>query len=81
MNSWMELSAFSNRQLVTANTKRTLYLILHFNYAYGQLTLLAETAKQCVFNIIGRQATGTYRLLTGFYVLANMPAEFQKARD
>ena len=48
-------------------------------YAYSQLKLTAETAKQCNFNIIGGQATGTYRLLTGFYGLADMPAEFQKA--
>ena len=27
------------------------------------------------------QATGTYRFLTGFYGLADMPAEFQKAMD
>ena len=33
------------------------------------------------FNIFGGQATGTYRFLTGFYGLADMPAEFQKAMD
>ena len=50
-------------------------------YAYSQLKLTAETAKQCNFNIIGAQATGTYRFLTGFYGLANMPAEFEKAME
>ena len=50
-------------------------------YAYSQLKLTAETAKQCNFNIIGGQATGTYRFLTGLYGLADMPAEFQKAMD
>ena len=47
-------------------------------YAYSQLKLTAETAKQCN---LGGQATGTYRFLTGFYGLADMPAEFQKAMD
>ena len=30
---------------------------------------------------MGGQATGTYRFLTGFYGLADMPAEFQKEID
>ena len=30
---------------------------------------------------MGGQATGTYRFLTGFYGLADMTAEFQKAMD
>ena len=69
-------------QIVTANTNDTLYFsVLDLKYAYSQLKLTAETAKQCNFNIIGGQATGTYRFLTGFYDLADMPAEFQKAMD
>ena len=40
-----------------------------------------DTANQCNFNIIGGQATGTYRYNTGFYGLTDMPAEFQKAID
>ena len=69
-------------QIVTANTNGTLYVsVLDLKYAYSQLKLTAETAKQCNFNIIGGQATGTYRFLTGFYGLADMPAEFQKAMD
>ena len=69
-------------QIVTANTNGTLYFsVLDLKYAYSQLKLTAETAKQCNFNIIGGQATGTYRFFTGFYRLADMPAEFQKAMD
>ena len=69
-------------QIVTANRNGTLYFsVLDLKYAYSQLKLTAETAKQCNFNIIGGQATGTYRFLTGFYDLAEMPAEFQKAMD
>ena len=69
-------------QIITANESGTLYFsVLDLKYAYSQLKLPAETAKQCNFNIIGGQATGTYRFLTGFYGLADMPAEFQKAMD
>ena len=45
------------------------------------MKLAADTAKQCNFNIVGGKATGIYRFLTGFYGLADMPAEFQKAMD
>ena len=69
-------------QKVTAITNGTLYFsVLDFKYAYSQLKLTAETAKQCNFSIIDRQATGTYRFLARFYCLADMPAEFQKAMD
>ena len=69
-------------QIVTENKKGTLYFsVLDLKYAYSQLKLAADTARQCNFNIVGGKATGTYRFLTGFYGLADMPAEFQKAMD
>ena len=69
-------------QIVTEKKKTTLYfLVLDSKYAYSQLKLAADTARQCNFNIVGWKATGTYRFLTGFYGLADMPAEFQKAMD
>ena len=69
-------------QIVTKNKNGTLYFtVLDLKYAYSQLKLAADTAKQCNFNIVGGKATGTYRFLTGFYGLADMPAEFQKAMD
>ena len=43
--------------------------------------MTADAAKQCNFNILRGQATGTNRILTGFYGLADIPAEFQKAMD
>ena len=49
--------------------------------ALSQLPLDGDSAKHSNFNIIGGQATGTYRLNTGFYGLTNMSAEFQKAID
>ena len=69
-------------QIVTENKSGTLYFtVLDLKYAYSQLKLAANTAKQCNFNIVGGKATGRYRFLTGFYGLADMPAEFQKAMD
>ena len=43
--------------------------------------MTAEVAKQSYFKIVGGQAIGTYRLLSGFSGLADMPAEFQNAMD
>ena len=54
---------------------------LDLKYAYSQLKLHPDTSKHCNFNIVGGKATGTYRFLTGFYGLTDMPAEFQKAID
>ena len=58
-----------------------LFSTIDLRYAYSQLPLDPETAKHCNFNIIGEQATGTYRFNTGFYGFTDMPAEFQKAID
>ena len=58
-----------------------LFSTIDLRYAYSQLPLDEATAKQCNFNIVGGQATGTYRFITGFYGLTDMPAEFQKAID
>ena len=69
-------------QVITAEASGTLYFtVLDLKYAYSQIKLTADTAKQCYFNIVGGQATGTYRFVTGFYGLADIPAEFQKAMD
>ena len=69
-------------QIIAATSEGSLYFtVLDLKYAYSQIRLTAETAKQCNFNIVGGQATGKYRFLTGFYGLADMPAEFQKAMD
>ena len=69
-------------QIITATSEGSLYFtVLDLKYAYSQIRLTVETAKQCNFNIVGGQATGTYKFLTGFYGLADMPAQFQKAMD
>ena len=36
-------------------------------YAYGQLNLDLQTARQCNFSLVGGAATGTYRFRTGFF--------------
>ena len=66
-------------QIVTANTKETLYFsVLDLKYAYSQLKLTAETAKQCNFNIIGGHARETYWFLSGFYGLADCDSRVPK---
>ena len=69
-------------QIVTARAAGTLFFtVLDLKYAYSQLNLTPQTARQCNFNIVGGKTMGTYRFLTGFYGLAYMPAESQKAMD
>ena len=69
-------------EIIRENKEGTLYFtVLDLKYVYSQLKLAADTAKQCNFNIVGGKATETYRFLTGFYGLVDMPAEFQKAMD
>ena len=65
----------------SSNEGEVLFSTIDLRYAYSQLPLNKDTAKHCNFNIIGGQATGTYRFNTGFYGLTDMPAEFQKAID
>ena len=68
-------------QIVTENKECTLCFAFYLKYAYSQLKLAADTARQCNFNIDDGKATGTYRFLRGFHGLADMPAEFQKAMN
>ena len=58
-----------------------LFSTIDLRYAHSQLPLDKDTAKYYNFNIIGGQATGTYRFNTGLYGLTDMPADFQKAVD
>ena len=54
---------------------------LDLKYAYSQLKLDPETAPNCNFNIFSGEGTGTYRFITGFYGLTNMPVAFKKLMD
>ena len=57
------------------------FLTIDLRYAYRQLPLVESKAKQCYFNIVGGQVSGTNRFVTGFYDLTDMPSEVQKAID
>ena len=65
----------------SASQETAYYSTLDLKYAYSQLKLDPETAKHCNFNIISGERTGTYRFITGFYGLTDMPAAFQKVMD
>ena len=54
---------------------------LDLKNAYSQLQLCNQTSKQCNFSIVGGETTGTYRFLTGFYGLGDMPNDFQRVMD
>ena len=70
----------SNSQQISAPASQntTYFSTLDLKYAYSQLNLDTNTANQCNFNIISGDMTTTYRFQTGFYVLTDRPAEFQK---
>ena len=65
----------------SASQETAYYSTLDLKYAYSQLKLDPETARHCNFNIISGERTGTYRFITGFYGLTDMPAAFQKVMD
>ena len=70
------------QNLNTTPSQETAYFsTLGLEYAYSQLKLDPETARHCNFNIISGEGTVTYRFITGFYGLTDMPAAFQKVMD
>ena len=54
---------------------------LELKYACSQLNLDPEKGRLCNFNIISCEGIGTYRFITDFYGLTDMPAAFQKVTD
>ena len=63
-------------------TEGTLYFSkTDLKYALSQLSLHPDTQKHCNFNILGGNATGTCRILNGFFDLTDLPATFQKMMD
>ena len=65
----------------TASQETAYFSTLDLKYAYSQFNLDPEMARHCTFNIISGEGTGTYRFITGFYGLTDMPAAFQKVVD
>ena len=69
-------------QIVTAKAAGSLYFrVIVLKKTCSQMKLSANTAKQCNFNIVGQLATETFRFLTGFFGLADIPTEFQKTME
>ena len=54
---------------------------LDFDYAYGQLRLDEQTRNLCIFTVTGGDFTGYYRILKGFYGLADIPTIFQERQN
>ena len=75
------IESISQQISAPASQNTTYFSTIDLKYAYSQLTLDANTVNHCNFNIISGDMTGAYRFQTGFYVLTDMPAEFQKAID
>ena len=70
-----------SQTLSNAPQQTAYFTTLYLRQAYIQLNLHNDTARPCNFNTVSSDMTGTYRFKTGFYVLTDMPAEFQKAID
>ena len=68
-------------QLSSRESGKVWFNSLDLKNAYSQLQLCTDISKQCNFSIVGGETTGTYRFLTGFYGLGDMPNEFQRAMD
>ena len=68
-------------QLSSKESGEVWFSSLGLKNAYSQLQLCTDTSKQCNFSIVGGETTGTYRFLTGFYGLGDMPNEFQRVMD
>ena len=65
----------------TASQETAYFSTSDLKHTYSQLNLDPETARQCKFNIIRGEGTGTYRFITGFYGLTDMPAALQKVMN
>ena len=73
-----------NQISVEITRDRTLQLFMSkidLDYAYGQMKLLEETSRQCVFAQTGGNFSGYYRFKKGFYGLADIPTIFQEKID
>ena len=65
----------------TASQETAYFSTLDLKYAYSQFNLDPETSRHCIFNTFSGEGRGTYRFITGFYGLTNMPLTFQKMMD
>ena len=65
----------------SASQETACFSTLDLKYAYSQLKLDPERARHCNFHNTSGERTGTYRFISGFYGLTDMPAAFQKVMD
>ena len=78
LDNLMDMTA---EQVGRDKTGKTFFITLELTIAYGLVELSEDTAKHCNFQVIGGEATGVYRFVTGFYGLMTMPTEFQRIMD
>ena len=64
-----------------ASNETAYFLRLDLKNAHSQINLDTETSRHCNLNIVGGECTGTYRFITGFYGLIDMPAAFLKVMN
>ena len=80
-NIEMSICSISQHRTNTQNGQQAYFSTLDLKYAYCQLLLHKDTARNCNINLIYGESTGTYRFKTEFYILTDMPAEFEKGMD
>ena len=66
---------------VEQGSSKTFFTTLDLTYAYGQVELSEATFRQCNVQKDGGAATGIYRLVTGFYGLTTISADFRRIMD
>ena len=72
----------SAAQIITSDKVSDVWFTsLDLKFAFSQIPLSDEVSRQCNFNIVCGEQTGTYRFKTGFYGLTDKPKVFQKAMD
>ena len=77
MPNMEELISLISRKISDRSDGDFLATKLDFDYAYGQIKLDKNKKNLCIFTVTGRDFTGFYRFLKGFYGLADVPTIFQ----
>ena len=81
MPNWLELLDSAAQMIISDKVGEVWFTSLDLKYAFSQIPLSDEVSRQCNFNIVCGEQSGSYRFKTDFYGLTDMPKEFQKAMD
>ena len=81
MPNMEELISRISRKISEGKEGEILATKLDFDYAYDKIKLDENTKNLCIFTVTGGDFTGYYRLLKGFYGLADIPTFFQERID